>query len=357
MASREAMVPAQPQKLTRVREIGGAALAESNTAAAITMAEVDKQIATAHAYPRDITTFRQEAFQLVTLNQSIADECIYALPRGGKVIEGPSARFAEIIASCWGNSRAGARVMGEERAFIVAQGVFHDLQRNVAINYEVKRRITDRDGNRYNDDMISVTANAACSIALRNAVLKGVPKAFWSDIYEAAKKVAEGNEKTLEERRMAWVKTFEAQGITRAQIFKTLNVKGIPDIGLEQLVILKGISNAVKNGEYTVQEAFSENGVEGPGDPEDEATHQVSEAEQALLNEINQLGQELGHTSGAINMMIGQNKANLPGLIEKMKADVAEKKKSERAEVEKAEESAPAAKTNAKPGKSKGFGF
>jgi hypothetical protein len=332
--AREALTPTAVQPM-RVREIGGGALAQMSTSAAITMAEVDKQISTAHAYPRDITTFRQEALELVTLNQSIADECIYALPRGGKVIEGPSARFAEIIASCWGNSRAGARVMAEERNFIVAQGVFHDLQRNVAINYEVKRRITDREGGRYNDDMISVTANAACSIALRNAVLKGVPKAFWSDIYEAAKKVAEGSAQTLEKRRMDWITIFEKQGITRAQIFKTLNVKGLPDIGLEQLVILKGIQNAVKNGEYTVEQAFSAQGVPAPGDPEDAAQHEISEAEAAQLTKVKELCQELGHTEGNMNMLIGQYQDHIDALIEKLTSDVEAKRKYEREEVEK----------------------
>lgn len=56
---------------------------------------------------------------------------------------------------------------------MTAQGVFHDLERNVAITYEVRRRIVDKNGRRYKPDMIGVTANAACSIALRNAILRG----------------------------------------------------------------------------------------------------------------------------------------------------------------------------------------
>ncbi|KAG1166891.1 hypothetical protein G6F35_017935 [Rhizopus arrhizus] len=106
---------------------------------------------------------------MVTLSQSIAEQCVYALPRDGKTIEGPSARFAEVIASAWGNNRAGARVIDDKGEFIIAQGVFHDLERNVAITYEVQRRIVDRQGRRFKPDMIGVTANAACSIALRNA--------------------------------------------------------------------------------------------------------------------------------------------------------------------------------------------
>lgn len=151
---------------------------EAGTASLLVKGEIDMQIATAHKYPRSITQFRRDVMDMVTISEAVAQECIYALPRDNKVIEGPSARFAEVVASAWGNSRAGARVVSDQGEFVTAQGVFHDLQKNVAITYEVQRRITGKGGKRYSADMIGVTANAACSIALRNAILKGVPKAF-----------------------------------------------------------------------------------------------------------------------------------------------------------------------------------
>ncbi len=155
---------------------------EGGTVALLNRSEIDMQVATAHKFPRSIKRFRQEALQMVTLNESVAESCIYALPRSGKTIEGPSARFAEVVASAWGNCRAGARVVSDAGDFITAQGVFHDLERNVAITYEVQRRITDKNNRRFNADMIGVTGNAASSIALRNAILKGVPKAFGDDM-------------------------------------------------------------------------------------------------------------------------------------------------------------------------------
>src|ERR1700754_457466 len=68
-------------------------------------AEIDQQIATAKKYPRSLTKFVEQTKGLVAMDESIAESCIYALPRGGKMIKGPSARFAEIIASQWGNAR------------------------------------------------------------------------------------------------------------------------------------------------------------------------------------------------------------------------------------------------------------
>lgn len=87
---------------------------KSGTAALINRSEIDMQIATAHKFPRSIKRFRQEALAMVTLNEQIAESCIYALPRGNKTIEGPSARFAEVVASAWGNCRAGARVVSDQ---------------------------------------------------------------------------------------------------------------------------------------------------------------------------------------------------------------------------------------------------
>jgi len=231
---------------------------ESSTVALLNKSEIDQQIATAHKYPRSIKRFRDETLQMVTLNENVAAECIYSLPRGGKTIEGASARFAEVVASAWGNSRAGARVVNDQGNFVTAQGVFHDLEKNVAITYEVQRRITDKNGRRFSDDMIVVTANAACSVALRNAILKGVPKAFWSDMYEAARKVVMGDFKTLANRRADSIKAFMAYGVTEAQICQTLGVQGVEDIGLEHLVTLRGLFTAIKDGDTTPEQAFGQ---------------------------------------------------------------------------------------------------
>lgn len=220
--------------------------------------EIDQQIATAHKFPRSLQRFRREALQMVTLNESIAEQCIYALPRDGKVIEGPSARFAEVVASAWGNCRAGARVVDDRGDFVTAQGVFHDLERNVAITYEVQRRIVDRQGRRFKPDMIGVTANAACSIALRNAVLKGVPKAFWDDMYNEARRVVMGDVQTLANRRAAAVAEFQRFGVSAEQLCAKLGVPGLADVGLEQLVALRGLLTAIKDGDTTAEAAFGD---------------------------------------------------------------------------------------------------
>ena len=231
----------------------------------ISKAELDMQIVTAKQWPRSIRKFREECLQMATLDEEIASECIYAVPRGGRTVEGPSARLAEIVASAWGNCRAGARIVDEDQEFVTAQGMFFDLERNVAIQYEVRRRITDKKGRRYNADLISVTGNAACSIALRNAVFKGVPKAFWKGVYHAARECAIGNTETLANRRAKALEYFQKMGVTKEQVLARLDVKGEEDVTLEHLAALTGFKTAIRDGEATVDSVFTPQPVEAEG--------------------------------------------------------------------------------------------
>jgi hypothetical protein len=230
---------------------------EIGTLAVLNKSEILQQITTARQFPRSIKAFRDEVMQLATLDEETAAECIYALPRDGKVIEGPSARFAEIINYSWGNSRSGARVIGEDDEFVTSQGIYYDLQKNVAISYEVKRRITNKAGKRYSADMIGTTSNAASSIALRNAILKGIPKALWRPMYEAARKVVAGDIRTLANRRGEALKAFQIYGVTPEVIYQTLGVKGVEDITIDHLVTLKGILTAIKEGDTSPEQAFA----------------------------------------------------------------------------------------------------
>src|SRR5262245_9642427 len=167
-----------------------------------TRGEIDIQIVTARKFPRSIRRFIDRALEMTTLTEEVAESCIYALPRDGKTVEGPSVRFAEICASAWGHMRIEGRGVGQTDRFVTARGTAWDLESNVAIAYEVDRRITDKGGRTYKDDMIGMTTNAATSIALRNAVLKIIPSSYWRPIYDACKKVAIGNAQTLADRRV-----------------------------------------------------------------------------------------------------------------------------------------------------------
>jgi hypothetical protein len=222
----------------------------------LTRAEIDVQIATAKRYPRSIRQFQQSAKSMATLDEDTAGSCMYALPRGGKSLDGPSVRLAEIVASAWHNLRVGARVVEEGDKFLTAQGFCHDLETNVSVAMEVRRRITNKNGARFNDDMIVVTGNAAASIAFRNAVFKIVPKAYWLPVYQAAKATAIGTQETLGKRRAAAIEFVKKMGVSLEQVLSLLGRKSVEDVDLEDLATLRGIITAVKDGNVSLEEAF-----------------------------------------------------------------------------------------------------
>jgi len=225
-------------------------------------ASIDVQIATAKKYPRQLSTVKAQMLSFATLDTETAAGCFFTLPgrRGGdgKPIQGPSIRMAEIAISTYQNLRAGARVIADDGKIITAQGVCHDLQNNVCISVEVQRRVTTKEGRRYSDDMVVMTGNAACSIALRNATFRVVPLALVKPIYEAAKRVAVGDAKTLVTRRADAMAHFTKMGVSKDKVLAVVGAKTPADIGLEQLEILIGYANAIKDGDTSIDEVFNQ---------------------------------------------------------------------------------------------------
>lgn len=222
--------------------------------------EVDVQVATARRFPRSITMFMRRAQELATLTPEIAASCIYALPRDGKTIEGPSARFAEVMLHAWGNMRAEGKTLGDDGQFVTSRGACWDLEANTAVGYEVRRRITNRRGETYNADMITVTGNAGASIALRNAILKNIPTPFWKPIYNRCRQVVAGDAKTFASRRDDMLHEFAVMGVTEARLCAAMGLKGRADLTLEHMATLTGFYTALKDGDTTIEEAFPETG-------------------------------------------------------------------------------------------------
>ena len=238
-----------------LQTVGGSVALE-----AVDRASIDMQIATAKKYPRSVDKALKEALTLATLDEETAASMFYALPRSGKTIEGPSARLAEVMAYTWGNLRVDADIVAEDRTTVTAMGTCFDLEKNVAVRVRVKRRITDKKGQRYNEDMIGVTSNAAISIALRNCVFKVIPAALTRRIYGEARTASLGKGGTITQKRQNALEWFGKMGVTEAQVFEALGVRGMDDIGQEELITLRGLKTAIKDGETTVEQAFARAG-------------------------------------------------------------------------------------------------
>lgn len=230
---------------------------------AINRAEVDIQIATAKQYPRDLSRVLNQIKTYATMDMETAEDCFYALRRGKgndqQVIEGVSVRLAEIIASAWGNIRVQTRIIGNDGRKITAMAICHDLESNEAVSITVDRRITDRNGKTYSEDMQVVTGNAASAIAFRNAVLKVVPKAVTKRVINEIKEVALGKSIDLETRRQRMVQYFTQIGVTQSELLTYCGVNSIEQIDANLVFELRGLANAIKEGTTSVQETFKAN--------------------------------------------------------------------------------------------------
>lgn len=229
---------------------------ETTAVAVLNRSEVAAQLDAAHRYPRQTKRFINEAMTLATLSRDVAESCIYALPRAGKTIAGPSVRLAEICASAYGNLHVAARVIDVEEREVVAQGVAWDLEKNLRVTVEARRRITSKNGRRYDDDMITVTGAAAGSIALRNAIFRVVPRAYVDTIYAKVREVAVGNAVTLAARRAEVVQRIQKMGVPIERIFARVGKKAIEDVGLDELEVLIGLGTSIKNKESGIDDAF-----------------------------------------------------------------------------------------------------
>lgn len=229
---------------------------DAQMAEVVSRAEIDTQIATAKRFPRTITQFKARLMNLATMDVETAMSCFYSFPRGGKQIEGPSIRLAELAASAWQNLRVEGRMTGEDEKWVYAEGAAWDLENNVAWKAPARRRITDKDSVRYSDDMVGVTSGAAAAVAMRNAVLKVVPRSFINPIYEKCREVSMGTAQTLANRRAKMTEWFNKLGVSTERIMAYLEREGVDDVTLEDIAKLAGMATALKEGHTTVEEAF-----------------------------------------------------------------------------------------------------
>jgi hypothetical protein len=206
---------------------------------------------------RKLKDFDDKLMAYANHSQPVALSMFYSLPRAGKQIIGASIRFAEIVAPCWKNCAVASRVVGDATDTVTAQGVFIDYECNLRNSIEVPRRITDKNGNRYNADMIVTTSNAAMSIARRNAVLKGgVPQALWSPAYEAAQLTAVGKAVSHAQRVADCMEYLNKLGVTELQALNAVECPSVKDLEIEHLVTLKVLCQEIKRGDKTIEQVF-----------------------------------------------------------------------------------------------------
>lgn len=228
--------------------------------------EPDPLIVAAQDNPRNIGIVKREMLAYATLDEETAAACFYSLPRGGKTIQGPSVRLAEIALSCYGNAAVRTRIISMEtdgdQPHVVVCSEARDLEKNVSVSIEKRRRVVGKKdyktGERKtpDEDDINLAVNACSAIAYRDAVFKVIPGALIKPVYEKAREVAVGRATSFNAKRDAVIARLNQMGVHTPRILAVMEVKSADEITGDKLADLIGLGTAIKEGTVTIEEAF-----------------------------------------------------------------------------------------------------
>jgi hypothetical protein len=228
--------------------------------------EPDPLIVAAQDNPRNVGVVKREMLAYATLDEETAAACFYSLPRGGKTIQGPSVRLAEIALSCYGNAAVRTRIIAMEidsdQPHVVVCSEARDLEKNVSVSIEKRRRIIGKkdyktgDRKTPDEDDINLAVNACSAIAYRDAVFKVIPGALVKPVYEKAREVAVGKATSFNAKRDAVIARLNQMGVHTPRILAVMEVKSADEIAGDKLADLIGLGTAIKEGTITIEEAF-----------------------------------------------------------------------------------------------------
>lgn len=235
----------------------------TNQLSAITRGELDVQIQTAKAYPRDRDKFIADATEWATADADTANDCVYEIRKkdrdGNEVpIRGPSIRMAEILAQAYGNLRVASRLVAEMERFVVVEAVAHDLERNNAQRAEVAVSIySTKWKRRFSQDVIQSNILAAQAKARRNAILAVVPGAWTKKIMAAVEAKNMEGSSNLEARVENMVSYITQRlKVTVERVLARCGRSSVKDITSDDLVTIRSLVQDIQEDTLTVAQAF-----------------------------------------------------------------------------------------------------
>ncbi len=223
------------------------------------IAEAQGKLVIAKRFPRDEVQAYAKAIEACQ-RPIMAEKAFYSFPRGSQTVEGPTIRFAEELARCWGNIDYGIKELSQDNGKSEMQAYAWDLETNA----QSVQNFTNPHQREQGKKMVTLTsqrdiyennANMATR-RLRSRILAILPSWFVEDCIEECKKtVAGNNELPLVDRVKKMVVQFAKFGVTQEQIEKRLKKK-VDTMTSDDFVEYIGIYNAIKNKESKISEWF-----------------------------------------------------------------------------------------------------
>lgn len=223
---------------------------------------IDSQIMTAKQFPRNEAKFLNNVKLILLDSKVISKSCTYSLKKSGKSIVGPSVYLARLIAQKYQNVRVESKIVSFDDLHVTAEASCIDLENNYAVRSVIKKSIVGNSG-RYSNDMATVAGNAAAAIAFRNVVFAVVPQDLVNKCWDTAKKSVTGEvdtEDKLKAQRSKLISgiksSYSDQKLTDLEICASVGKSSIEHLVPDDLVVIIGYDNSIKEGEMSFDEIF-----------------------------------------------------------------------------------------------------
>lgn len=223
------------------------------------IAEAQGKLVIAKRFPRNEVAAFAKAMEACQ-RPAMAAKAFYSFPRGGQAVEGPTIRFAEELARCWGNIDYGIKELSQDDGKSEMQAYAWDLETNA----QSVQNFTNPHQREQGKKMVALTsqrdiyennANMATR-RLRSRILAILPSWFVEEaIMECKKTLAGKNDVPLIDRVKNMVVQFAKLGVTQEQIEKRLKRK-IDTMNADDFTTFIGIYNAIKQGESKIADWF-----------------------------------------------------------------------------------------------------
>lgn len=257
----------QEQQMPNMPNMNGGMMAQFNDInqgtvaieASRAIAEAQGKLVIAKRFPRDEVQAYNRVAQACQ-RKGIAEKAFYSYNRGGGTVSGPTIRFAEELARCWGNIDYGIKELSQDEGKSEMQAYAWDLETNAqSVQNFTNPHIREVGGKAKiltsQRDIYEINANMGAR-RLRSRILAILPTDLVDmAINECKKTLAGNNDEPLIDRVKKMVVAFGKIGVTQEQIEKRLGRK-VDTMTIDDFTDYIGIYNAIKQGESKISEWF-----------------------------------------------------------------------------------------------------
>ena len=229
------------------------------------IAEAQSKLFIAKQFPRDESEAMNKMKRACS-RMSLATKAFYSFPRGGQTVTGPTIRFAEELARCWGNIDYGIKELSQDDGKSELQAYAWDLETNTQsvqnFTNPHKREKSDKKTKQVvmedltsQRDIYENNANMATR-RLRARILAVLPAWFVDDAILACQATLKGDGKaSFEERKTNLITEFDRLGVDAATLKRYLKHDAM-DMDTDEFIHLIGVFNSIKTGERKAKEWF-----------------------------------------------------------------------------------------------------